>query len=133
MQHYKFHDGAYHLYEEADGGPQLVMSRPAMKDGLALDIGEKPKQHDPKEKPVPTKHARIAIAYYTSDKSVATHGDSEALKAWVETHNDVVAQAVKEGRTAQSEAALYVFKAGAPAEDINRALKEPAHFAQLIQ
>jgi hypothetical protein len=46
------------------------------------------------------------------------------LKSWLDTHNKVAGP--------DRQAALHVFKDSAPAEDINRALKDPAYFALLI-
>jgi hypothetical protein len=120
MINYKYIDGAYHLHI----GDEPVLSMPAMKDGQALEAGEEPSQIDPNERPVPTKHQRIAIAYFVRDKSIATHGDVGQLKSWLDSHNKIA--------DADHKAALHVFKDSAPAEDINRALKDPAYFALLV-
>lgn len=120
---YKYHDNAYHLHRETESGEELVHSMPAMKDGIALAPGEEPSQLDANEQPVPTKHQRIALAYFADDKTLVTHGDAGALRAWVEAHNSVSAR----------KAALYVFKDSAPAEDINRALEDPAYLATIVK
>ncbi len=61
-------------------------------------------------------HPRIAVAYYLETEELATHGSPDSMLMWAALHN----------QSSPHKVALYAFPEGAPVDDVNDALHDPA-------